>query len=82
MHMPFIRSEQQAKRLEPLLCLLLGVLVATVWDRLGLFIMAGFGSFGACLAIETAIQHQRMQAMVDAELELGGFVERHRGRAI
>ena len=82
MHMPFIKSEHQARRFEPLLCLLLGVLVATIWDRLGLFIMAGFGSFGTCLVIETAILHQRMQAMVDADLELGYFVEHHRGRAI
>lgn len=80
MRFPFVKTEWDARRLEPLLYLAIGLLLAESAPALALFIGLGFVSQAVLLVLEELIAQQRLRAMRDAEIELGYYSDRFRGR--
>ena len=80
MKWPGIKDERAARRAEPFLCLFAGLVLVTISEPLGLLVIGGFFSFGACMAIDALVDRQRVQAMRDAEIEMRYYAEQWRGR--
>jgi hypothetical protein len=78
MRLPRIKTAMQAYYAEPILCLGVGLLLATISQPVGLFVMAGFMSFAGCMAFDAMIDQRRVQAMHDAEVEIRYYAERFR----
>ncbi len=80
MRWPGVKTEWGGRVAEPFLCLLLGAVLFTVYPPLGVFVAAGFVSFGGVLLIDRYIDWLRMRAMKDAEAEMRYMTERWRER--
>jgi hypothetical protein len=75
-------KEWQAKLLiEPVLCLLAGVVLYQFYPALGSFVMAGFVSMAMLEAINRELDRRRLAAMRDAEIEQRWLGARYRGQA-
>jgi len=78
---PLVRTEARAKSLmEPVLCLLAGVALVQISEKLGMFVMAGFISMAIVDGINREIDRKRLAAMRDAEIEQKWLVARYRGQ--
>lgn len=80
MRWPGVKTEKAAREAEPFLCLLMGLVLLTLYPPLGAFVMAGFVSFSGCILIDWMVERQRLRAMRDAEIEMRYYAERYRGR--
>jgi hypothetical protein len=78
MLMPRVKTEAHARYAEPLLCLAVGLVLVTISEPVGFFVMAGFVSFAGCMAIDAMIDQRRVEAMHDAEMEMRYYAERFR----
>jgi hypothetical protein len=77
---PLIRTETRAKRLmEPVLCLLAGVVLYQFSQGLGVFVMAGWFSLAMVDGIDRELDRKRLAAMRDAEIEQKWLAARYRG---
>lgn len=79
MYMPNVKTEEQARQAEPYMCLFGGMVIVTLSEPVGAFILAGVVSFGFCLAYDAIVDMRRMQAMRDIEHEMKYYSERYRG---
>jgi len=79
MRIPFVRKESTATRIvEPMLCLITGLLLIPLSETLGAMVMGGFMSFGIRNAIEAEVMRKRLQAMQDARIEQEYYSHRFR----
>jgi len=79
MRIPFVRTEATALRVvEPMLCLIAGLLLVPVSETVGAMVMGGFMSFAIRNGIETEITRKRLQAMRDARIEQEYYSQRFR----
>jgi hypothetical protein len=82
MRFPFVRDERTAlKVVEPMVCMVVGLLLREVSPVMGGFVLAGVFSLTLRHAIDTELIRKRLQAMRDAELEQRWLAERFRGQA-
>jgi hypothetical protein len=79
--MPFVKKASTATGIiEPLMCLVVGLLLLPVSERMGGFIAVGFITLLVRNGIEHAIYEKRVQRMKDAELEGRWYSDGLRGR--
>ena len=64
-----VKTEQQARRVEPALCLLLGLLIAPWSPPTALFVAAGCVSLGLLQAVRETVNRRQVIAMNDLRLE-------------
>ena len=81
MFMPGVKDVAGGFQAEPFICLFFGMVLATINLMLGVFVMAGFVSLAACMAIEAFHDGRRIQAMRDAEIEMQNLAGRYRGES-
>ncbi len=79
MRLPSINSEAEARKVEPFICLLLGLLLVTICEPLGYFVAAGFVSLTVSMGIDWIVEKQRLMTMNDGELEMRYYAEKFRG---
>ena len=70
MKLPFVRQEATARNIvEPIVCIGFGLVLCTVSEAMGRFVMFGFVSLLAQRAIESQINMNRVRRMRDAQIE-------------
>ncbi|MDZ4858031.1 MAG: hypothetical protein SGI88_03540 [Candidatus Hydrogenedentes bacterium] len=77
---PRITSESKAQSIEPMLCLIVGVLLCPVSQRLGAFVFCGFFSMLIQRAMEAQLSMMRTRRMRDAEIEQRVMADNWKGR--
>jgi hypothetical protein len=81
MKVPFVRSEQTAQVLiEPMMCLVGGVLLAPLSTGMGGFVLCGTVSLLVRTGIEALITEQRLDRMRDSMIEQAWYAEEFRKR--
>jgi hypothetical protein len=81
MKCPFVRTEHTAQLfVEPMGCIVAGVLLAHLSPGMGGFVLFGFVSFIVRAGIEGIITEKRMERMQDAMIEQGWYAEEMRKR--
>lgn len=78
MRWPGIKTEQQAKLAEPLFCLFAGMVLATISEPLGRFVMGGFISCIAIMAIDALVDWHVVRSMRDGDIEMRYYAEKYR----
>ena len=76
MNFPWVKTEMQALRIEPIFCLAAGALLWTVSPAMGRFVMAGVVSLSIKHGIERQIVEKRLRRMHDAMIEQEYLEER------
>lgn len=79
MRLPFMNTEEKAREAEPIICLVGGAMLAGLSPSVGLFVMGGFVSLAALMALDKLIIRRRLQSMNDAAIEMEFYSERFRG---
>lgn len=69
MRFKHVKTMEQARGFEPVICLLAGAALCLVSETLGFFVMAGFVSLGLCMSIDKFAVYKRVQRMQDAVIE-------------
>ena len=69
MRFRFIKTEDQGRAFEPVLCLFIGAGLYPIVPVVGLLVMAGFVSLGLKQLIDRFIVYRRVQQMRDAQIE-------------
>lgn len=80
MLMPHVKTEAEARRVEPFICLFGGMLLFTISEPIGVFVAAGFVTLALCMGIEAIVDRRRVQVMFDAEVEMRYYADRYRER--
>jgi hypothetical protein len=78
MRLPFVKDEEQARKAEPFMCGVAGLILMDPCPELGLFVGLGFFSMSAVLLIEQLSVKQRLRAMHDAEIEMQYYSDLYR----
>lgn len=76
---PTVRNETQAKNIEPVFCLLLGLLLGGFSPSVGGYVMFGVISLTVVRALQLAAVRRQVTAMRDLEIEQRAMSERMRG---
>lgn len=72
-------SEEKGRNIEPILCLVIGVLLLPFSPTVGSFVMFGFASLTAVRLIDRAAVRRQVTAMQDLEIEQRVLADRIRG---
>jgi hypothetical protein len=68
--MPFVKNEVVAKNcVEPLVCVVFGIVLCTVSESMGRFVMFGFVSLLVQRGMESRVNMNRVRRLRDAEIE-------------
>ncbi len=72
-------SEEKGRSIEPILCLVMGVVLLPFSPTVGTFVMFGFASLTAVRLIQRAAVRRQVTAMQDLEIEQRVLADRIRG---
>jgi len=77
---PWVKESTAKGAVEPLLCLIAGLLLMQVSEQVGRFVMVSGGGIFVVTLIEVSIVRRQVMQAQDAEIEMQAFAQRMRGQ--